>query len=218
MKEKKKIFRGIGIQIDRTRKTLVRRERLVVCIGCIKWTEKNKKKKTAMMPSTSTISVYVSTFLITESRRASGSGTRRQPSLTRPGLRLNPPFTPFFALFPLPRLCVCVCSCACLYVCVPLSLILPSLRLLYSTPRRLNRSTFPPPLSGSSFPRTKTETNVPSTVPLGNTEIAIFFPLKDRTIRNFLLLLLFCPKVYIYISFIGETVVAKKGRLELAGR
>lgn len=109
MKEKKKIFRGIGIQIDRTRKTLVRRERLVVCIGCIKWTEKNKKKKTAMMPSTSTISVYVSTFLITESRRASGSGTRRQPSLTRPGLRLNPPFTPFFALFPLPRLCVCVC-------------------------------------------------------------------------------------------------------------
>lgn len=62
MKEKKKIFRGIGIQIDRTRKTLVRRERLVVCIGCIKWTEKNKKKKTAMMPSTSTISVYVSTF------------------------------------------------------------------------------------------------------------------------------------------------------------
>lgn len=45
MKEKKKIFRGIGIQIDRTRKTLVRRERLVVCIGCIKWTEKNKKKK-----------------------------------------------------------------------------------------------------------------------------------------------------------------------------
>lgn len=145
MKEKKKIFRGIGIQIDRTRKTLVRRERLVVCIGCIKWTEKNKKKKTAMMPSTSTISVYVSTFLITESRRASGSGTRRQPSLTRPGLRLNPPFTPFFALFPLPRLCVCVCSCACLYVCVPLSLILPSLRLLYSTPRRLNRSTFPPP-------------------------------------------------------------------------
>lgn len=112
-----------------------------------------------MMPSTSTISVYVSTFLITESRRASGSGTRRQPSLTRPGLRLNPPFTPFFALFPLPRLCVYVCSCACLYVCVPLSLILPSLRLLYSTPRRLNRSTFPPPLSGSSFPRTKTETN-----------------------------------------------------------
>lgn len=99
-----------------------------------------------MMPSTSTISVYVSTFLITESRRASGSGTRRQPSLTRPGLRLNPPFTPFFALFPLPRLCVYVCSCACLYVCVPLSLILPSLRLLYSTPRRLNDLHSLPPL------------------------------------------------------------------------
>lgn len=170
------------------------------------------------MPSTSTISVYVSTFLITESRRASGSGTRRQPSLTRPGLRLNPPFTPFFALFPLPRLCVYVCSCACLYVCVPLSLILPSLRLLYSTPRRLNRSTFPPPSLALLFLERKPKRIVSSTVPLGNTEIATFFPLKDRTIRNFLLLLLFCPKVYIYISFIGETVVAKKGRLELAGR
>lgn len=218
MKEKKKIFRGIGIQIDRTRKTLVRRERLVVCIGCIKWTEKNKKKKTAMMPSTSTISVYVSTFLITESRRASGSGTRRQPSLTRPGLRLNPPFTPFFALFPLPRLCVYVCSCACLYVCVPLSLILPSLRLLYSTPRRLNDLHSLPPSLALLFLERKPKRIVSSTVPLGNTEIATFFPLKDRTIRNFLLLLLFCPKVYIYISFIGETVVAKKGRLELAGR
>ena len=132
MKEKKKIFRDIGIQIDRTRKTLVRRERLVVCIGCIKWTEKNKKKKTAMMPSTSTISVYVSTFLITESRRASGSGTRRQPSLTRPGLRLNPPFTPFFALFPLPRLCVCVCVLARAYTCACLFRLF-SLRYVFST-------------------------------------------------------------------------------------
>lgn len=150
------------------------------------------------MPSTSTISVYVSTFLITESRRASGSGTRRQPSLTRPGLRLNPPFTPFFALFPLPRLCVYVCSCACLYVCVPLSLILPSLRLLYSTPRRLNDLHSLPPL-WLFFSSNENRNECPLHCSTRNTEIATFFPLKDRTIRNFLLLFLFCAKVYIYI-------------------
>lgn len=84
--------------------------------------------------------------------------------------------------------CVC-CVCACVYTCACLRLF--SLRyVFYSAPRRLNDLHSPSP--PRSLPRTK----IPSTV-LGNTEIATFFPLKERTIRSFLLLLLllFCAKV-----------------------
>ena len=50
---------------------------------------------------------FPSTFLLFNYRVARASGIRsgrRQSRLT--SLRLNPPFTPFFAVFPLPRLCV----------------------------------------------------------------------------------------------------------------
>lgn len=152
------------------------------------------------MPSTSTISVYVSTFLITESRRASGSGTRRQPSLTRPGLRLNPPFTPFFALFPLPRLCVCVCSCACLYVCVPLSLILPSLRLLYSTPRRLNDLHSLPPSLALLFLERKPKRMSPPLFHSGTLKSRHFSPWKTEPSGIFFFFFFFAQKyIYIYI-------------------
>lgn len=109
------------------------------------------------MPSTSTISVYVSTFLITESRRASGSGTRRQPSSTRQAsarIRIHA----IFCALPITKI-VCVCACACVCTCACLRLF--SLRyVFYSAPRRLNDLHSPSP--PRSLPRTK----IPSTLPL----------------------------------------------------
>lgn len=149
----------------------------MVCIGCIKWTEKNKKKKNcddAFNVNNFRLRFYVFNYRVAASLWQRDETTAKLDEARPP---LESAIHAIFCALPITKIvCVCVCVLARAYTCACLFRLF-SLRYVFSTLHLADLTIYiPSPLSGSSFPRTKTETNVPSTVPLGTLKSRHFSP------------------------------------------
>lgn len=171
------------------------------------------------MPSTSTISVYVSTFF---NYRVAASLWQRDETTAKLDEARPPLESAIHAIFcalPITKIvCVCVCVLARAYTCACLFRLF-SLRYVFSTLHLadlIDLHSLPPSLA-LLFLERKPKRMSPPLFHSGTLKSRHFSPWKTEPSGIFFFFFFFAQK-HIYISFIGETVVAKKGRLELAGR